>query len=99
MGFFSWKTSDTKRSIANQHSKRPVFTVHLITEDRQIFTEENYDGYGVFGGVDFYDLVSDLNNLKGENEKRELAINLLFKTIPGSANVSRPIDCTKTLLT
>lgn len=84
MGFFSWNTSDTDRSIANQYSDRETFTVHMITEDGQVFTEENYDGYGVFGGKDIYELIADMNDLcpKGgdTDTKRMAAIDLLFKT-------------------
>lgn len=85
MGFFSWKTSDTKRSIANVYSGRKLFTVHMITEDGQIFTEKEYEGYGKFGGKDFYDLVVELNKIKGKSEYdlRLKAIDLCFKDNPG----------------
>jgi hypothetical protein len=84
MGFFSWQTSDTKRSIPSSYSSRSTFTVHMITEDGQVFTEDDYEGYGVFGGKDIYELVADLNGLcpKGDtDDKRLAAIDLLFKTI------------------
>ncbi len=82
MGFFSWKTSDTKKSIANIHSSRKHFTVYMITEDGVVFTEPQYNGYGKFGGKDVYDLVVEMNNLKGKRgvEPRILAIDLLYKT-------------------
>ena len=83
MGFFSWKTSDTGRSIPNHYSGREVFTVHMITEDGRVFTEESYDGYGRFGGKDIYELIAELNGLcpNGDtNQKRSAAIDLLFKT-------------------
>ena len=56
MGFFSWNTCDTDQSIANKYSNRPTFTVHMITPDGRVFTEKDYDGYGVFGGKDYYEL-------------------------------------------
>ena len=82
MGFFSWNTSDSNKSIANTHSGKDVFKVHLITRCKQVFTEENYEGYGVFGGMDYYDLVAILNGLgnkplKGE-ELRSKGIGLIF---------------------
>ena len=81
MGFFSWKTSDTQESIANSYSSRPTFTVHMITEDGQVFTEECYDGYGEFGGKDIYELIAEMNGLKREDgEMRSQAISLLFET-------------------
>lgn len=30
MGFFSWKTQDTNKSIANRYSNRPTFTVYMV---------------------------------------------------------------------
>lgn len=76
MGFFSWKTCDTDRSIANNWSGRETFKVHMITPGGQVFTESKYDGYGVFEGMDFYELLGVLNGL-GAN--RYAAIDLVFK--------------------
>jgi hypothetical protein len=69
MGFFSWKTSDTNKSIANCHSRRKTFKVFMITEDRQIFEEDFYGGYGEFGGEDFYVLLGKLNGVSGETDE------------------------------
>ena len=69
MGFFSWFTSDTEKSIANHFSGRPTFPVHMITEDGRIFTENNYEGYGVFGGKDLYVLAAEMNGYKGETDE------------------------------
>jgi len=79
MGFFSWKTSDTDRSIPSHYSNKPTFTVHMVTEDGQVFTEKDYEGYGVFGGKDFYELVAELNGLPSD---RSLGISLCFKDNP-----------------
>ena len=76
MGFFSWKTCDTDRSIANNDSGRPTFDVHMITPDGRVFTERDYEGYGIFGGKDFYDLLAELNGLGTD---RSAAIDLCFK--------------------
>lgn len=61
MGFFSWKTSDTNRSISNAHSKRGTFNVYVLCPDGTAIPEGNYDGYGVFGGFDIYELVAIWN--------------------------------------
>ena len=79
MGFFSWNTCDTNESIANQYSNRPTFTVHMITPDGRVFTEKNYDGYGEFGGKDFYELLAELN---GRGSDRSAGIDLCFKGNP-----------------
>jgi len=79
MGYFSWKTCDTDRSIANQDSERPTFDVHMITPDGRTFTERNYEGYGEFGGKDFYELLAELNGLGSD---RSAGIDLSFKGNP-----------------
>lgn len=79
MGFFSWHTCDTDRSIANNYSGKQTFTVNMITPDGRVFTEDNYDGYGVFGEKDFYELLAELNGL-GPN--REAGIDLCFEGNP-----------------
>lgn len=79
MGFFSWFTSDTKKSIANSWSTRSTFPVHMVTEDGQIFTENNYEGYGVFGGKDLYVLSAEMNGQFGETEDETR--NLFFDKI------------------
>jgi hypothetical protein len=61
MGFFSWKTSDTNRSISNVYSGRGTFKVTMLMPNGEKFTENEYEGYGIFGGVDFYDAVYELN--------------------------------------
>jgi len=69
MGFFSWLTSDTKKSIANHFSTRSTFPVYMITEDGRIFFEKDYEGYGVFGGKDIHVLSAEMNGYKGETDE------------------------------
>ena len=85
MGYFSWHTCDTDRSIANNDSDRETFKVHMIAPDGRAFTEEDYGGFGVFGGKDFYDLLAELNGLGTD---RSAAIALCFKDNPsGDDNI------------
>lgn len=81
MGFFSWNTSDTDKSIANRWSTRSTFPVYMITEDGQIFEERDYDGYGVFGGKDIYVLIAEMNGHKGkdDDETRENVFRHIWK--------------------
>ena len=75
MGFFSWKTQDTDRSIANRYSRRKTFTV-IMTDDRgNSYKEQNYEGYGVFGGKDYYVLLDEMNGGVGN---RNAGIKLAF---------------------
>lgn len=62
MGFFSWKTADTDKSIANAYSGRDVFTVYVLQPNGlPPLTEDYYEGYGVFEGRDIYALVAQWN--------------------------------------
>ena len=66
---FSWITSDTNRSI----SIRRCFPVYVLIPEEfggGYLMEDNYDGYGVFGGRDVYALVAQWNcpeKCKGAN--------------------------------
>lgn len=60
MGYFSWKTSDTKETIWNKHTGRAE-TVYLYCPDGKKIKEDDYDGYGVFGGKDAYALLAKWN--------------------------------------
>lgn len=89
MGFFSWKTSDTKRSIANTHSSRPTFTVYALWPDGSYLEEAHYDGYGRFGGCDIYEEIAYRNGLsersQDENimhEARLKALSAVFRDNP-----------------
>lgn len=75
MGFFSWETSDTNESIPNVYANRPGFTVHMIDDKGNVWTEEAYEGYGDFGGKDYYELLAEMNGLVGRNEGIALHFN------------------------
>ena len=61
MGFFSWRTSDTQRSISNNQSSKGTFPVYLVTPDNNKILETDYKGYGIFGGQDAYALLARWN--------------------------------------
>lgn len=71
MGFFSWRTQDTDRSIANNYSTRKTFTVVMIDNEGNKWIEQDYEGYGVFGGKDYYELLAEMNGVV-ERDKVEL---------------------------
>lgn len=79
MGFFSWMTQDTDKSIANQHSHRPTFPVDMIDDKGNVWHEPNYNGYGEFGGKDYYELLSEMN---GGHSDRGEGITMAFKGNP-----------------
>ena len=79
MGFFSWKTQDTDRSICNQYSNRQPFPVVMIDNKGNKWEEYNYEGYGEFGGKDFYELLAEMNGLESDRQK---GIDLAYSENP-----------------
>lgn len=76
MGFFSWKTQDTNKSISNVYSGKPTFTVYMVNPlTFKSYKEDNYEGYGVFGGKDFYELVAELNGKSTRSEGIDIAFS------------------------
>jgi hypothetical protein len=69
MGFFSWKTNDTNLSIANRYSNLPTFTVYMRDNKGNVWVEKDYDGYGRFGGKDYYELLAEMNGLGSDRCK------------------------------
>lgn len=64
MGFFSWLTCDTGRSICNRYSGRKTFPVYVLIPKEfggGHIREDDYEGYGEFGGQDIYSLVAYWN--------------------------------------
>ena len=68
MGFFSWMTQDTNRSIANHYSGEPVFTVYMMDDKGNSWREDNYEGYGEFDGKDYYELLDEMNGGGGDRD-------------------------------
>lgn len=77
MGFFSWVTSDTNRSVSNVYSDRGTFPVYLLQPQGKPIFEEEYEGYGEFGGYDIFELVAKWND-EGlyDKDDREVGIEI-----------------------
>lgn len=97
MGFFSWITQDTDRSICNTYSDREPFRVIMLDNKGNKWVEDNYEGYGVFGGKDFYELLAEMNGvverdkvqLQGEeytDYMRGKGIDLVYENNPSGDN-------------
>jgi hypothetical protein len=91
MGFFSWNTMDTDKSIANQYSNRKTFRVQMIDNKGNVWTEDDYEGYGRFGGKDYYELLAEMNGFTSDktgdeyiDEARGFGIDLAFSKNNGS---------------
>ncbi len=91
MGFFSWRTNDSHKSIASRYSSRKPITVFMKDDKGNTWKEDNYEGYGTFGGKDFYELLAEMNgfsekDLDGRevsnpmdyNELRNIGIDITY---------------------
>lgn len=98
MGQFSWITQDTFESIrsnggesASSKRKRKAY---MHDNKGNVWEELDYEGYGVFGGKDFYQLVAEMNNVEGLtgniDSDREKGIDLVYGSEPYlSPNLAR----------
>jgi hypothetical protein len=88
MGQFSWLATDTGEQIFNDGTEQQTVTMVYKDKDGLIHrvTEEDYQGYGVFGGVDFYDAVGWMNKLKNTEhwDYRDVGIGLWFAVEEGT---------------
>ena len=82
MGQFSWITQDTGESIRNNGSVERKRKAFMHDNKGNIWEEKDYEGYGVFGGKDFYQLLAEMNKSEGltgdVNKDRELGIDVFF---------------------
>lgn len=79
MGYFSWFTQDTGRRIRNGKEFRIIMTDNKGNQ----FIENQYEGFGVFGGKDYYELLAEMNGLGSD---RSAGINLAFQNSPRGNN-------------
>lgn len=84
MGQFSWITQDTNEQIRESYgcSDRYKTTAYLHDDKGNVWEENRYEGYGVFGGKDFFQLLAEMNDAEGltgdvEND-RLIGIDLAF---------------------
>jgi hypothetical protein len=87
-GQFSWLTYDTNTQIGSE--RQNMITVFMYDNMGNKWTEKDYEGYGSFGGMDYYDLVATMNGYTEEDVKtmkgsfkelRQLGIDLAFGKI------------------
>lgn len=71
MGMFSWFTQDTNHRIVNGEEH----TVYMTDNKGKSYKEVCYEGYGVFGGKDYYELLAEMN---GYESDRQIGIDLAF---------------------
>jgi hypothetical protein len=70
MGIFSFITNDSERSVIVGQK----VNIYLIDNKGNVYTEEQYGGYGKFGGKDIFILFAEMNNFTlppSKTEKRK----------------------------
>jgi len=84
-GQFSWMTQDTEQQIGSE--KENTIDVYMFDNKGKYWHEPSYDGYGEFGGKDYYDLVAEMNGYTTDDaeefggtfkELRGIGIKLAF---------------------
>ena len=72
-GQFSWMTHDTDKQIGSEPQN--TITVYMHDDKGNTWKEDNYEGYGEFGGMDYYELLDKMNGGSGD---RSQGIKLAF---------------------
>ena len=73
MGFFSFRTTDTGESIPNRYSDElPIRVVMIDNKGNQWVSDEDYEGYGIFGGKDIFELIAEMNGKTTRDEGIDL---------------------------
>lgn len=52
MGFFSWQCALCKKSIWNHYTPQGATPCVLLLDNGTVVHEDDYEGYGHFGGID-----------------------------------------------
>jgi len=86
MGCFSWITQNSNRSIIMDGCgtrRYPSRTYYMWDNTGRRWRETSYQGYGVFGGKDYYVLLAEMNYdydpKYTEDDKRDDGIGLEFR--------------------
>jgi len=87
MGVFSWIAQDTNKPIYITGYQKPGYeqsTYYLWDNKGNSWKEKDYEGYGMFGGKDYYVLLAEMNKTYDEgvteDEKRNEGIRIEFSS-------------------
>ena len=83
-GQFSWMAQDTGDQIGSE--KQNTIDVYMYDNQGNQWYEKRYEGYGEFGGMDYYELLARMNgyseeDLKKGQEMRNIGIDLAFNKL------------------
>ena len=101
MGQFSWLDCETRNQIlVDVH--RNVYVLVPKEYGRESIIEKCYEGYGIFGGTDIFDLVADWNRhmipRMFESKTRWKESSLVSKEDLMAFYNGKPIECEKRLI-
>jgi len=74
-GQFSWFTQDTNQQIGSEE-ENTLPSVYMFDNKGNKWLEKRYEGYGDFGGKDYYELLAQMNGMA--NPDRSEGISLAF---------------------
>ena len=87
MGCFSWIAQDTKTPIYIDGYQKKGYeqrTYFMWDNNGNSWKEPSYEGYGMFGGKDYYILLAEMNRIYGEDvtedQKRKEGIDIEFSS-------------------
>jgi hypothetical protein len=89
-GQFSWMTQDTGQQIGSQEEN--MIPVYMYDDKGNVWKESNYDGYGEFGGMDYYELLDKMNGGEGD---RSRGIDLAFDKVKTDSEILYPALVTR----
>ena len=95
-GQFSWMTQDTDQQIGSEREN--MIDVWMFDDKGNSWYEKSYDGYGEFGGMDYYELIAIMNgytedDLKSLRKKnlRLVGIDLAFDKLGPADNAQKDV--------
>lgn len=96
MGQFSWITQDTDEAIRESYgcSDKSLTTAYMHDDKGNVWFEDNYEGYGKFGGKDYFVLLAEMNGHTGDHDElRGIGIDLSYdERYHKSPNLTRNKD-------
>jgi hypothetical protein len=98
MGQFSWITKRGEQIRNEHHQGQQVWMIFKKDGNVKIAHETEYEGYGVFGGIDYYAALYEMNFDKILNHKyvvdierqRNLGIDLSYTDISVNGKIEYP---------
>jgi len=100
-GQFSWFTQDTDQQIGSEPEN--TITVFMHDDKGNVWAEKNYEGYGEFGGMDYYELLDKMNGGRGDRGRgidlafgsEKVASKVLFPALTTSPKLPSSHDFTQ----